>query len=105
VTALVGDLTFLHDAGGLLVGPLERRPTLRIVVVNDGGGAIFSLLEHSGADADAFRRVFTTPHGADLGSVAHAYGASHVRVRGIADLREALARPRVGIEVVEAMLA
>ena len=105
VTALVGDLTFLHDAGGLLVGPLERRPTLRIVVVNDGGGAIFSLLEHSGADTDAFRRVFTTPHGADLGSVAQAYGASHVRVGDIADLRDALSRPRVGVEIVEAVLA
>ena len=105
VTALVGDLTFLHDAGGLLVGPLERRPTLRIVVVNDGGGAIFSLLEHSGADTDAFTRVFRTPHGADLGSVAHAYGASHVRVGSITDLRDALSRPRAGVEIVEAVLA
>jgi 2-succinyl-5-enolpyruvyl-6-hydroxy-3-cyclohexene-1-carboxylate synthase len=105
VTALVGDLTFLHDAGGLLVGPLERRPTLRIVVVSDGGGAIFSMLEHSGGERDAFTRVFTTPHGADLGAVAHAYGASHVRVRDIADLRDALSRPRLGLEVVEAMLA
>jgi 2-succinyl-5-enolpyruvyl-6-hydroxy-3-cyclohexene-1-carboxylate synthase len=105
VTALVGDLTFLHDAGGLLVGPLERRPTLRIVVASDGGGAIFSMLEHSGGDPGAFTRVFTTPHGADLGAVARAYGASHVRVRDIAHLRDALARPRVGLEVVEAMLA
>jgi 2-succinyl-5-enolpyruvyl-6-hydroxy-3-cyclohexene-1-carboxylate synthase len=104
VTALVGDLTFLHDAGGLLVGPLERRPTLRIVVVSDGGGTIFSMLEHSGADPDAFTRVFTTPHGADLGAVAHAYGASHVQVGDIASLRDALSRPSVGVEVVEAML-
>ncbi len=105
VTALVGDLTFLHDAGGLLVGPLERRPQFRVVVASDNGGAIFSTLEHAGADPDAFTRVFTTPHGVDLGAIAHAYGASHVRVRDAEDLRDALARPLVGVEVVEATLA
>jgi 2-succinyl-5-enolpyruvyl-6-hydroxy-3-cyclohexene-1-carboxylate synthase len=104
VTALVGDLTFLHDAGGLLVGPLERRPSLRIVVVNDNGGGIFSGIEHAGADRDAFARVFTTPHGVDLGAVANAYGASHARVGDVEGLRRVLANPPVGVEVVEAAL-
>ncbi len=104
VTALVGDLTFLHDAGGLLVGPLERRPSLRIVVVNDNGGGIFSTIEHAGADPDAFARVFTTPHGLDLGAVANAYGASHARVADVEGLRRALANPPVGVEVIEAAL-
>ncbi len=105
VVALVGDLAFLHDAGGLLVGPLERRPQMRVVIASDNGGAIFSMLEHAGADPDAFTRVFTTPHGVDLGAIAHAYGASHIRVRDAEDLRGVLARPIVGTEVVEAMLA
>jgi 2-succinyl-5-enolpyruvyl-6-hydroxy-3-cyclohexene-1-carboxylate synthase len=104
VTALVGDLTFLHDAGGLLVGPLERRPSLRIVVVNDNGGGIFSGIEHAGADPDAFARVFTTPHGIDLGAVANAYGASHARVGDVEALRRVLANPPVGVEVIEATL-
>ena len=43
--ALMGDLTFLHDTNGLLIGPLERRPDLTVVVTNDDGGGIFSLLE------------------------------------------------------------
>ena len=104
VTALVGDLTFLHDAGGLLVGPLERRPSLRIVVANDNGGGIFSGIEHAGADPEAFARVFTTPHGIDLGAIANAYGASHVRVADVESLRRALENPPVGVEVVEATL-
>ena len=45
VTALLGDLTLLHDVSGLVVGPLEPRPDLRFVVVNDDGGSIFATLE------------------------------------------------------------
>lgn len=104
VTALIGDLTFLHDAGGLLVGPRERPPSLRVVVANDNGGAIFAALEHAGADSENFERVFTTPHGIDLGAVARAYGASHVRVGNVDALRCALSDPPVGVEVVEATL-
>ncbi len=36
--ALVGDVTFLHDTAGLVLGPDEPRPDLTIVVVNDDGG-------------------------------------------------------------------
>ena len=43
--ALLGDLTFLHDLTGLVIGPHEPRPDLTIVVSNNDGGAIFSTLE------------------------------------------------------------
>lgn len=102
VLALMGDVTFLHDAGGLLVGPREERPALRIVVVNDGGGTLFSTLEHAGGDPDAVERVFLTPHGADLGALCAGYRVPH-RVVGSRDaLTAALAEPIVGLEVVEA---
>jgi 2-succinyl-5-enolpyruvyl-6-hydroxy-3-cyclohexene-1-carboxylate synthase len=39
--ALLGDLTFLHDANGLVLGPDEPRPDLTIVVTNNDGGGIF----------------------------------------------------------------
>lgn len=111
VTALMGDVTFLHDIGGLLVGPLELRPDLRIVVVNDGGGTIFATLEHGtgadgdGAGADALRRVFTTPHDADLASLCAGYGVPHVRVDSAEALAMALETPITGIDVVEAVVA
>lgn len=102
VTAYVGDLTFLHDAGGLLVGPLERRPDVRVVVANDDGGSVFATLEHGDpAHARAFERVFGTPHGADLGALCAGYGVAHVRVADAGALAEALAAPVVGTQVVE----
>jgi len=104
VHALMGDVTFLHDVGGLLIGPLERTPDLRIVVVNDGGGTIFSGLEHASAPAEHLERVFTTPHGTNIGAICAGYGVAHTLVRSADALAAALAEPPVGLEVVEALL-
>ncbi|WP_295698397.1 2-succinyl-5-enolpyruvyl-6-hydroxy-3-cyclohexene-1-carboxylic-acid synthase [Lapillicoccus sp.] len=101
--ALVGDVTFLHDATGLVLGPHEPRPDLTIVVVNDDGGSIFAGLEQGGADyADAFERVFATPHGVDLEALCAASHTAYGRVDGVADLRRELEAPPSGIRVVEA---
>lgn len=74
--ALLGDLTFLHDVPGLLLGPAETRPAaLTIVVADDDGGGIFSLLEQGDPRLDAdFERVFGTPHGADLAAICAGVG-------------------------------
>ncbi|MDN4475358.1 2-succinyl-5-enolpyruvyl-6-hydroxy-3-cyclohexene-1-carboxylic-acid synthase [Demequina sp. SYSU T00192] len=104
VHALMGDVTFLHEAGGLLVGPREERPRLRIVVVNDGGGTIFGGLEHGGAPAENLERVFTTPHGADLASVCAGYRVPHRAVRSRDELVAALGEPVTALEVVEALV-
>lgn len=102
ITAYVGDLTFLHDAGGLLVGPLERRPDLRVVVAHDDGGSVFATLEHGEpAHERGFERVFATPHGVDLGALCAGYGVDHVRVDDADALARALAAPVVGTQVVE----
>jgi 2-succinyl-5-enolpyruvyl-6-hydroxy-3-cyclohexene-1-carboxylate synthase len=105
VTALMGDVTFLHDIGGLLVGPMERRPDLRIVVVNDGGGTIFSGMEHAADAQERVRRVFTTPHGADFAHLCAGYGVAHTTVSSHEDLAAALAAPVSGISVIEARVS
>jgi 2-succinyl-5-enolpyruvyl-6-hydroxy-3-cyclohexene-1-carboxylate synthase len=100
--ALVGDLTFLHDATGLVLGPDERHPELTIVVTNDDGGGIFSLLEYGAPSlAPAFERVLGTPHGVDLAALCAATRTPHIHVDNLADLRTALASGR-GLRVVEA---
>ncbi|MEV1179183.1 thiamine pyrophosphate-dependent enzyme, partial [Nonomuraea sp. NPDC049784] len=87
--ALIGDLSFLHDQNGLILGPREPRPDLCYVVVNNDGGGIFSLLPQA-AVRDPFERVFGTPHGVDLGYVAAATGTPYTLVGDISDLPKAL---------------
>ncbi|WP_371818129.1 2-succinyl-5-enolpyruvyl-6-hydroxy-3-cyclohexene-1-carboxylic-acid synthase [Pseudarthrobacter sp. C4D7] len=105
-TVLLGDVTFLHDAGGLLLGAGEEQPDLRIVVLNDSGGAIFSLLEHGGVEeggryGDAVERLFGTPHSVEIAALAAAYGVGHSLVSTTAGLAEALDRPVQGRSIVE----
>lgn len=85
--AYLGDLTFCHDANGLLIGPREPRPDLTVVVANDDGGAIFSTLEQGEARyAPAFERVFGTPHGTDMGLLCAAHHVPCLQVTDGAEL-------------------
>ncbi|GAA3278643.1 2-succinyl-5-enolpyruvyl-6-hydroxy-3-cyclohexene-1-carboxylic-acid synthase [Nesterenkonia halobia] len=108
VTALVGDLTFLHDLNALLIPSGEQAPSVDVVVLNDGGGAIFDQLEHgevgrrSGRAAQV-ERLFGTPQTADLQALAAGHGVEHRLVTDLDQLDAALAHPddRVGLRVVE----
>lgn len=105
-TVLLGDVTFLHDVGGLLLGQGEPVPDLRIVVLNDAGGAIFGLLEHgaveeSGAYGAAVERLFGTPHSVDLSALASAYGVGHQTASTTTELADALRAPLNGRSIVE----
>ena len=100
--ALMGDLTFLHDQGGLLIGPHEPRPDLTIVVPNDDGGGIFTLLEPGEPERAAdFERIFGTPTGTSLQALCRAHGARHVLASTAAELSAAVASRPAGITVVE----
>jgi len=98
--ALLGDLTFLHDTNGLVLGPHEPRPDLTIVVLNNDGGGIFSMLEQADGDVDGFERVFGTPLGVDLESLCAATRSSYRLIDSSVDLARALA-PAPGIRVLE----
>ena len=77
----MGDVTFLHDANGLVLGPDEPRPDLTIVVVNDDGGSIFAMLEQGAPEhAEPYDRLFGTPHGVDLAALCAATRTPHWRV-------------------------
>ncbi|WP_454050830.1 2-succinyl-5-enolpyruvyl-6-hydroxy-3-cyclohexene-1-carboxylic-acid synthase [Cellulomonas sp. Marseille-Q8402] len=102
VRALVGDLTFLHDVGGLLRLTTEPEVDLQVVVLNDAGGSIFATLEHGAPErAATFERVFGTPHAVDVAALCAGYGVRHVRVSDVPALAAALAAPGTGTSVVE----
>jgi 2-succinyl-5-enolpyruvyl-6-hydroxy-3-cyclohexene-1-carboxylate synthase len=100
--ALIGDLTFVHDSSGLLIGPTEPTPRhLTIVVSNDNGGGIFELLEQGDPRfSDVSSRIFGTPHDVDVGALCRAY---HVESRQIevTELAAALDEPFDGMRVLE----
>ncbi|MDR3106601.1 MAG: 2-succinyl-5-enolpyruvyl-6-hydroxy-3-cyclohexene-1-carboxylic-acid synthase [Bifidobacteriaceae bacterium] len=101
VTVLLGDLALAHDAGGLAIPVHERRPDLRIVVLADGGGAIFENLEVARPDLEpAFERFFATPVNLNLAALAAAYGASFEQARSADALAACLSQSVNGINLV-----
>ena len=106
-TALLGDVTFLHDVGSMLLGAGEPEPELDVIVLNDRGGAIFSTLEHgaieaSGRYANTVERLFGTPHDVKLEPLAAAYGWDYVAVGNLDELNQALSTKAGHRRLIEA---
>ena len=91
VVGLLGDLAFLHDAGGLLGSPARELDAV-FVVVDNGGGGIFSFLPQADLPSDRFELLFGTPPGAAVADVAGAYGIPAERVERAGDVGPALER-------------
>jgi 2-succinyl-5-enolpyruvyl-6-hydroxy-3-cyclohexene-1-carboxylate synthase len=73
-TVLLGDVAFCHDMSSL-TALHARGLDLKVVVVDNDGGAIFSFLPQATTlAADVFEELFGTPHGTDVVEVARAFG-------------------------------
>jgi 2-succinyl-5-enolpyruvyl-6-hydroxy-3-cyclohexene-1-carboxylate synthase len=83
VLLVTGDVSFVHDLGGLVSARLAGASLTILVVDNDGGG-IFSFLPQAAADRpdvglpEAYERLFGTPHGTPIAAAAEALGARAV---------------------------
>lgn len=103
---LLGDITALHDVGGLFWGAGEGHPRLLLIVGNDGGGTIFDALEVAEtAQPDEFERVLYTPQQVSFEHLAAAYGWSYQKVDTRAELERTLTAPVVGLTLLEVTLA
>ncbi len=98
---LIGDLAFLHDAGGLLT----CQGDLTIVVVNNDGGGIFGFLPIAN-HPQAYEPYFTTRQHASIEGLCQAAGVVHQRVKSLKSMTEALQSSlnRPGIHVVEVIV-
>lgn len=89
--ALMGDIAFLHDLGGLNLGIDQSEPDLTIVVLDNNGSGIFSQLEQGANDyVEHYEKIFGTPHGKDLWVIAESLGIPAKQVTTITDLKFAL---------------
>lgn len=93
--AVLGDLAFLHDLTGLIHHDLVN---LKIFVINNDGGGIFSTLPQRGVDG--FEEVFGTPHGLEPAKIAASIGINSKRINSAADLKSELSAPVEGLSVV-----
>jgi 2-succinyl-5-enolpyruvyl-6-hydroxy-3-cyclohexene-1-carboxylate synthase len=102
--ALLGDLSFLYDAGALLWTAGRSAPDLVVAVIRNGGGEVFSLLPQR--ELPEHRELFTTPHDLDLEALCTAARCGWSRVDRPAELLPALdaARRDGGISVVEVVV-
>jgi 2-succinyl-5-enolpyruvyl-6-hydroxy-3-cyclohexene-1-carboxylate synthase len=93
--AVLGDLGFLHDLTGLIH---NEDINLKIFVINNDGGGIFSTLSQRGVDG--FEDVFGTPHGKDLAAIANAMGVPAKNISTQTELKAEIAAPVKGVSVV-----
>ena len=93
--AVLGDLGFLHDLTGLIH---QEKINLKIFVINNDGGGIFSTLSQRGVDG--FEDVFGTPHGLDPAAIATSMGISAKTINSQAQLITELSEPVKGMSVV-----
>jgi 2-succinyl-5-enolpyruvyl-6-hydroxy-3-cyclohexene-1-carboxylate synthase len=88
---LIGDLAFVHDSNAL-IGLGARGADLRVVVVDNDGGGIFSFLPQATAlPVERFEQLFGTPLGTVVVALAAAYGIPASTITTPARLAEQLA--------------
>jgi 2-succinyl-5-enolpyruvyl-6-hydroxy-3-cyclohexene-1-carboxylate synthase len=105
VTLLLGDVSALHDATAMAEVQRLGVP-LRIVVVNNDGGGIFSFLPQARSNVvghDTFEKHWGTPHGLSLAAIADSFGLASTVVDTLkvfaAIVSEPIAEPQL-IELV-----
>jgi 2-succinyl-5-enolpyruvyl-6-hydroxy-3-cyclohexene-1-carboxylate synthase len=98
-TIVTGDLGLLHDIGGLAALGDVSAP-VRIVVIDNDGGGIFSFLPQAESlDGGEFEALLGTPRGIDTAKAANLFDLRHTHLEHLDQLPEALAAGTGLIEV------
>jgi 2-succinyl-5-enolpyruvyl-6-hydroxy-3-cyclohexene-1-carboxylate synthase len=89
--AVIGDLTALYDLAALWITPSLAPGRRRIVVINNGGGRIFSRVAATRDLPPEQRQLMENPHALNFHGWAGMFGWAHVRVMAADDWTAALA--------------
>jgi len=84
VCALVGDVAFAHDIGGLLAAS-RLGLALTIVLLDNGGGGIFDHLPVAG-EQDVYEQHIATPTGLDFAAAARLYDLDYAAPQSLEEL-------------------
>ncbi len=88
-------MSFLHDITGLIH---DEKINLKIIVIDNNGGGIFSTLAHRGVAG--FESIFGTPHNLDLTKIAEAFGLPTSTITKQSELIAELSKPVEGLSLV-----
>ncbi|WP_420740822.1 2-succinyl-5-enolpyruvyl-6-hydroxy-3-cyclohexene-1-carboxylic-acid synthase [Limosilactobacillus fermentum] len=94
-----GDLAFFHDLTGLMMAR-QAHLNLTVIVQNNNGGGIFSLLPQA-QEKHQFEKVFGTPLDLNIQAIAMLYGARYQRITTVSALEQALIKPPIDLTVIE----
>lgn len=97
---LVGDIAFIYDSNGLWNVDLPEN--LRIILIDNGGGNIFRLIE-SGPEVEKILPFIETPHQVDIQKLCQAFGVGYMEagdLQSISELLPLLFKPECGPAVL-----
>jgi 2-succinyl-5-enolpyruvyl-6-hydroxy-3-cyclohexene-1-carboxylate synthase len=82
---ITGDLAFLYDSNALWNNHLDSH--LKIIVLNNGGGNIFQMIDTS-PEIEPVLNYFTTPHSVNLKNLVEAFGLQYFRAESMEQLND-----------------
>lgn len=83
---ITGDTSFFYDSNALWNSYLPSN--LRIVVINNGGGGIFKIID--GPSSSEQNQLFVAPFNADIASICKAFNVHHLSIDNERDLNKIL---------------
>ncbi|WP_456273572.1 2-succinyl-5-enolpyruvyl-6-hydroxy-3-cyclohexene-1-carboxylic-acid synthase [Bacillus sp. AK031] len=100
---VIGDLAFYHDMNGLLAGKMHKL-NLKILLINNNGGGIFSYLPQSN-EKEHFELLFGTPADLNFSHAASLYGAHFNKVENQEQLSQSISEweSHKGLSIIEAI--
>ena len=92
---ILGDLSALYDLAAPWILAQMEQPRLRIVVINNGGGKIFSRVASMRALPEAARRVIENRHSLSFEPWARLWGMEYLQTNDASELTDLLPMPMV----------